>query len=348
MLDSTFEEGKAVMRIKTDLTHPNPAVRDWPALRIIDTKHYPHPRTGDKYRVWPLYNFACGLDDHLLGITHIIRGKEHLTNEERQRYLYKYLGWNYPEAIHYGRLRLTDTVLSKSKIRAGVEDGTFSGYDDPRLATFRALRRRGITPEAIRRMMIDIGPKTVDVVISWENLYAYNRKILDPTTNRYFFVENPIPLTVAQVSKAYKSEIPLHPSYREKGTRTFNIAPANSTASFFISSNDLKTLNPGMTIRLMELFNITILKATPQGVEAVFHSEAYSEAKRLGTPLIHWLPSDSYVKASIMMPNASEVVGYAEDSCRKLERGTIIQFERFGFVRIDRTGDPLIGYYAHL
>lgn len=347
MLEGTLHEGKAVVRIKTDLNHPNPAVRDWPALRVIDTKRYPHPRTGGKYRVWPLYNFACGLDDHLLGITHIIRGKEHLTNEERQRYMYKYLGWDYPETIHYGRLKVTDTVLSKSKIRAGVEDGVFSGYDDPRLATFKALRRRGITPEAIRKMMIDIGPKTVDVVISWENLSAYNRKVLDPTTNRYFFVENPIPLTVAHVSKAYKSEIPLHPSYRERGNRTFNIKPVKNTASFFISRNDLKTLKRGKVIRLMELFNIKVRKATKRGVEAVFHSEAYSEARRLGAPLIHWLPSGTYVKTRVVMPNASVVKGCAEDSCRKLEIGTIVQFERFGFVRIDQAGEPLIAYYAH-
>lgn len=348
MLDGTFREGKAVVRIKTELNHPNPAVRDWPALRIIDTQRYPHPRSGAKYRVWPLYNLACGLDDHLLGITHIIRGKEHLTNEERQRYLYKYFGWDYPETIHYGRLKVTGAVLSKSKIKAGVEDGLFGGYDDPRLATFKALRRRGITPEAIRKMMIDIGPKTVDVIISWENLYAYNRKILDPTANRYFFVESPIPLTVAHVAKTYKPKIPLHPSYRERGNRTFNIKPVKNIASFFISSNDLKRLKRGKVIRLMELFNITTQKATKRGVEAVFHSEAYSEARRLGASLIHWLPTSTHLKTRVVMPNASVVKGYAEDGCRKLEPGTLIQFERFGFVRIDQAGEPLTAYYAHL
>ncbi|MEM3153785.1 MAG: glutamate--tRNA ligase family protein, partial [Candidatus Bathyarchaeia archaeon] len=74
MLEGLYKEGDVVVRIKTDLTHPNPAVRDWPALRVIDIEKYPHPRVGAKYRVWPLYNFACGLDDHLMGVTHIIRG----------------------------------------------------------------------------------------------------------------------------------------------------------------------------------------------------------------------------------------------------------------------------------
>ena len=163
MLDGTFKEGEAVVRIKTDLSHPNPAVRDWPALRIINTERHPHPRVGSKYRVWPLYNFACGIDDHLIGVSHIIRGKEHLTNQRRQEYMYKHLGWQYPEAIHYGRLKIKGASLSKSKIVEGIRNGTFRDWDDPRLATFAALRRRGISPEAIRRLIIDVGPKTADV-----------------------------------------------------------------------------------------------------------------------------------------------------------------------------------------
>ena len=107
MLEGDYKEGEAVVRVKTDLNHPNPAVRDWPSARVIDAKKYPHPRVGSKYYVWPLYNLACGIDDHLLGITHIIRGKEHLTNQVRQEYMYGHLGWKYPEAIHYGRLKIT-------------------------------------------------------------------------------------------------------------------------------------------------------------------------------------------------------------------------------------------------
>jgi glutamyl-tRNA synthetase len=170
MLEGIYKEGEAVVRVKTDLTHPNPAVRDWPALRVIDIEKCPHPRVGDKYRVWPLYNFACGLDDHLMGITHIIRGKEHLTNMVRQEYMYRHLGWQYPEAIHYGRLKITGAYLSKSKIVQGIREGLYEDWDDPRLATFAALRRRGITPEAIKKFIIDVGPKTSDVVLSWENL----------------------------------------------------------------------------------------------------------------------------------------------------------------------------------
>src|SRR5438552_3713251 len=99
MLSGGLKEGEAVVRVKTETTHPNPAVRDWPAFRIIDPEKYPHPRVGSKYRVWPLYNFSAAVDDHLMGVTHIIRGKEHLTNAVRQTFLYKHMGWSYPEAF---------------------------------------------------------------------------------------------------------------------------------------------------------------------------------------------------------------------------------------------------------
>ena len=196
MLEGGYQEGEAVVRVKTELDHPNPAIRDWPALRIIDTKKYPHPRVGSKYIVWPLYNLAAGLDDHLMGMTHIIRGKEHYTNMVRQKYMYQHLGWEYPEAIHYGRLKITGAALSKSKIVAGIKEGDFADFDDPRLGTFQALRKRGITPEAIKKMIIDVGIKPNDVTLSWENLYSYNRKILDATSNRYFFVAEPTELKV--------------------------------------------------------------------------------------------------------------------------------------------------------
>ena len=92
MLSGDYKEGEAVLRVKTDLLHPNPAVRDWPAMRIIDTVKTPHPRVGSQFKAWPLYNLASGTDDHLMGITHVIRGKEHLTNMERQIFLYKHMG----------------------------------------------------------------------------------------------------------------------------------------------------------------------------------------------------------------------------------------------------------------
>jgi len=347
MLDGTYQEGKAVVRIKTDLGHPNPAVRDWPALRIIDTRRYPHPRVGGQYRVWPLYNFACGVDDHLMGITHIIRGKEHLTNQVRQEYMYRHFGWKYPEAIHYGRLKITGALLSKSKIVQGMREGVFKSWDDPRLATFSALRRRGFTPEAIRRLIIDVGPKTADVVLSWENLYAYNRKIVDPIANRYFFVHNPIQLTVKDVPHAFTAKLSLHPDYTERGFRQFEIKPLEGEASFWVSSDDMDFLKTGEVIRFMGLFNIQVEKVEGHWIAAVFHSESYEEAKKTNAPLIHWIPIGADMPCEVVMPDASVVEGIAEGNCKSLHVNDVIQFERFGFTRVDKLNKKLTAYFAH-
>jgi len=347
MLNGTYGEGEAVVRVKTDLNHPNPAVREWPALRIIDTGKHPHPRVGSKFRVWPLYNFACGIDDHLMGATHIIRGKEHLTNQTRQEYMYQHLGWHYPEAIHYGRLKITGALLSKSKILQGFRSGLFKQWDDPRLATISALRRRGITPEAVRRLIIDVGPKTADVVLSWENLYAHNRKIIDPVANRYFFVHNPRKLVVQNIPRVFTTEIALHPDWPKRGFRRFEIKPEEGKASFWISSDDLNIVEKGRTIRLMELFNFRVETAGRQLIEAVFHSETYKEAKKLGAPLIHWIPANTGMPCEVVMPDALLAKGIAEDACEKLRPNEIVQFERFGFARIDRPGKKLTAYFTH-
>jgi glutamyl-tRNA synthetase len=347
MLDGTYGEGEAVVRIKTDLSHPNPAVRDWPALRIIDTEKYPHPRVGSKYRVWPLYNFACGVDDHLMGVTHVIRGKEHLTNQARQEYMYHHFGWKYPEAIHYGRLKITGASLSKSVILQGLRDGLFKHWDDPRLATLAALRRRGITPEAIRRLIVDVGPKTADVVLSWENLYAYNRKIIDPAAKRYFFVRDPRKLTVKNIPHYFTGQLPLHPDHPERGFRSYKIAPKKGEAFFLVSSDDRGLLEKGGKVRFMGLFNLQVEKVEKILIQAVFHSESYEEAKKLGAPLIHWILMNSGIPCEVVMPDASRANGVAEEACKMLSPSEIIQFERFGFVRIDKVNKKLTAYFAH-
>ena len=348
MLTGSYMEGQAVVRVKTDLENPNPAIRDWPALRIIDTIKYPHPRVGSKYIVWPLYNLAAGLDDHLMGMTHIIRGKEHYTNMVRQKYMYDYLGWAYPEAIHYGRLKITGADLSKSKIVVGIKEGTYKGFDDPRLGTFAALRKRGITPEAIKKMIIDVGIKPHDVTLSWENLYSYNRKILDATSNRYFFVAEPIELKVTQVPKrGFPVSLPLQPDKPELHREYFINPEENSQLSFWIPKKDVDVMEPEKVFRLMELFNIKIEGKTDSSVTAKFVSESYEDVRKIKVQLIQWIPKFTEFPTQVVMPDASINGGFAEADCKKLKPDAIIQFERFGFVKINEVGEKLIAYYAH-
>ncbi|KPQ41569.1 MAG: glutamyl-tRNA synthetase, partial [Candidatus Methanoperedens nitroreducens] len=180
MLSGEFKEQGAVLRIKTDISHKDPAIRDWVAFRIIKTPH-PRPEVADKYNAWPLLDFEGAVEDHLLGTTLIIRGKDLTDSETRQRYIYKYMGWKYPETMHWGRVQIHEFgKLSTSGLKKAIADGTYTGWDDPRVPTIRALRRRGIRSEALRKFMIELGLGETDISISLDTLYAEDRKIIDP------------------------------------------------------------------------------------------------------------------------------------------------------------------------
>ena len=140
MLSGKVKEGAAVVRIKTDLQDKNPALRDWPAIRINET---PHPRTKNKYRVWPLMNFAVAVDDYELGITHSVRGNDTADNEKRQNMLQKKMGWPMPTGLHIGRINFTGFELSTTTTRKAIEAGKYTGWDDVRLPSLRALKRPG-------------------------------------------------------------------------------------------------------------------------------------------------------------------------------------------------------------
>jgi glutamyl-tRNA synthetase len=346
MLEGGYLEEKAVFRVKTDLAHPNPAVRDWPAFRVIDPAKNPHPRVGSKYRVWPLYNLASGVDDHELGITHVIRGKEHLTNMERQIYLYQHLGWKYPDAVHFGRLKVEGMNLSKSKLMKGLETGEYTGVDDPRLGTLAALRRRGYDPETIRTLIWDIGPKPVDVTISWDNINSLNRKIIDPTSHRYYFVPDPILARITGVQRQYDVKAPLHPQHPEMGVRNLKVQPSGDTATIYLSGSDQPTLQSEKVVRLMGLFNFEPKHISGNELEGRFLSDAVAQDMR--APILQWVPADQNVPASVVMPNASLKKGLAERNLSKEHVGSIVQLVRFGFGRVDSVEeDGITIYYAH-
>ena len=230
-----MEEGEAVLRIKTDINHKNPAIRDWVAMRIVNQEH---PRLGNKYKIYPMMNFSVTVDDHLMGMTHVLRGKDHLANSEKQTYLYKHFGWDVPEFIHYGRLKMDDVELSTSKAREGIENKTYTGWDDPRLGTIRAIARRGIKKEVLYDLIEEIGTKQADATISWKKIYGLNRNIIEENTNRYFFIPNAVKVDVENLPSSKTNmtvERELHYNKPEKGFRnlTFN-------GSVYIPEDDYK------------------------------------------------------------------------------------------------------------
>lgn len=175
MLDKNgFKEGECVLRFKTPgdgMKHKNPAMRDFPLARINESEH---PRQGKKYRVWPLMNLAVTADDIEMKMTHIIRGKDHRDNAERQKMMYSALGKekSYPWCDFIGRVNFKEMALSTSQTRRDIEAGKYSGWDDPNLPFIESLRKRGYKPEAFWKMAEQIGISEVDKVISMKDFFS--------------------------------------------------------------------------------------------------------------------------------------------------------------------------------
>ena len=328
----TMEAGEAVLRVKTDIAHKNPAIRDWVAMRLVDETH---PRLGNKYRIYPMMNFSVAVDDHLMGLTHVLRGKDHLANTEKQKYLYDHMGWDVPEYIHYGRLKMEDIALSTSKAMAGIDDGTYSGWDDPRLGTLRAIARRGIDPRTIYNLITEIGVKMADSAISWKKIYGLNRNFLEPVANRYFFCEEP-QLVEIDGYEGGKLDIerPLHADHLDRGNR---VLPFEGTA--YLAKSDI---GDGI-FRLMDAVNVNI-----EDGKISYHSTSFEDARAVKARIIQWVPAEDNVDVKIVMDDASIKTGLGEGALRDLKVGDIVQFERVGFARLDEISDgELVFYFAH-
>ena len=337
MKEGGYGEEEAVLRLKTDLKHPNPAVRDWPAFRVVEA---PHPRVGRKYRVWPLYNFSVSIDDHEMGITHVIRGKEHEVNEERQRFLFRLLGWEYPTVVQYGRLTLAGSKLSKTEIVRAVERGELKGYDDVRLGTLSALRRRGFLPESVRRVILEVGLTPVDSSLSWESLEAQNRKLVDDLALRYFFVPSGVWVRVRNAPELREVELPLHPSHPERGKRRLPLLYREGCLLVLLSPEDLRNLKEGEVFRLKDLMNVSLLSLSPP--EAEFRGLELLP----GIPKVQWVSGDP-VKVKVLKPDGTVEEGWGEPALRGVKVGEILQFERYGFVRVEETGKEISVVFGH-
>ncbi|NPA86006.1 MAG: glutamate--tRNA ligase [bacterium] len=332
MLEGHYKEGEAVVILKMDPAHPNPALRERVILRVIDAEH---PRVGSKYHAWPTMNLSVAVDDYMMGITHVIRGKEHLLNTEFQRFIYKYMGWQTPVYIHIGRLHIKGVRMSKSKIVEAWKRGEIQGLDDPRTGTLKALRRRGILPEAIREFILSLGLKEADVVMAWDNLFGINRKLIDPQAYRRFFVREPVLLRVKGAPKELQEvELKNHPHRQELGTRKIPLSWEGDELLFYVERQDMQQHSPGDLFRLKDLCNVKLVEVGKE-VIAEFHSLEYQVAKQLKLPKYHWVPAKRCIRVQVLMPDASLLEGVGEPSIEDLNIGQVVQFERFGFARLE-------------
>lgn len=339
MMFSEYKEGEAVLRIKTDVAHKNPAMRDFPLMRINE---HVHPRQGTKYKVWPLMNLAVFVDDTESGMTHIIRAKEHMSNGQRQEFLYRYFNLPIPEMYYVGRINFTDLRISCSKTKKLIEEGKYKDWSDIRLPFLAALKRRGYQPEAFIKYALDVGLTQNDKTVSkdefFKSLNHFNKEVLDTGSNRYFFVPKPKHIKIEGAHKQ-KIELDLHPDFPKKGKRIFE-----TNQDFYITEEDYKSIKSGELIRLMDCLNFV-----KKGKKFVFDSLDYEKFKQKGEKIIHWLPvTDKLVDVELLMPDNKPAKGFAEPLVGKMKKGDICQFERVGFVRLDeKEKDRYIFWFGH-
>jgi glutamyl-tRNA synthetase len=325
MLEGAYGPGEASVVVKTDLSDPNPALRDFVALRISDE---PHPKTGDLYRVYPLYNYSVAIDDHLMGLTHVLRGKDHLNNTLRQKWIFRYLVWEPPEFHHYGFVSIADTVLKTSHIKASMADGKYSGWDDPRLGTLRALGRRGLSPEALRRYWVEASIRPIEISFSWKTLYAHDRDIQEASTPRLFFVASPVELAVSS-EEPLVGHAPVHPDNPGMGVREVEL-PLGEDGSYRVAVplEDLTRISAAGRFRLKDLGNFEF--TGPR--EITFVGDDLAIVKE-GAPIVHWTTPEG-VEARVLGSDGSEDAGLVEPMALELD-GRFVQFERYGFARLE-------------
>ncbi|MFH2105832.1 MAG: glutamate--tRNA ligase [Candidatus Micrarchaeota archaeon] len=334
-----MKKGKRyVLLFKGDLKSENTVMRDPTLARVIEGKHY---KQGDKYKVWPNYDLAVVVMDNLEGITHSMRTKEYELRDELYFALCDALGFKKPELIGFSRLEIKNAPISKRLLKPLVEEKKVMGWDDPRLPTLSGLKRRGILPHAIKDFVLSFGLSKVESNPDYEKLLVFNRKLLDPISKHYFFVPNPVKVRLIG-AKPQLLELPLNPKekvgYRE-------MAVGNVV---YINENELDSIKIGEVFRLKDFCNVKLLKKGNVVEAEVVKDEMVPKKLQWvceeHTPTKILVPKD-LLKDEKFDPESLEVIeGYAENDCERLNIGEIVQFERFGFCRLDKKGDKKLTF----
>ncbi|MFC7076296.1 glutamate--tRNA ligase [Haloarcula halophila] len=339
MVDGEYESGEMVLRVRTDITHKNPALRDFVAFRIIDT---PHPReAAADYRCWPMLDFQSGIDDHLLDITHIIRGIDLQDSAKRQQFVYDYFGWEYPEVVHWGHVQVDeyDVSLSTSTIAELIEEGDLDGWDDPRAPTVASLERRGIRGEALVDAMVELGTSTSNVDLAMSSVYANNRELIDDGTDRAFFVREGDEyggLVERQiVGGPDTGQPPFHPDHEDRGRREIPVA-----GGVVVEGDDLPAHGERVWLK-----GYGCVRHTRDAFE--YAGDDISAVREEGVDVVHWAPADG--PSFRLRTMDGDVTGIGEPGLTEYDADDLVQFERIGFARLDDldADGESVAYFTH-
>jgi glutamyl-tRNA synthetase len=318
-----FKEGEANLRLKGDMQSENATLRDPVLMRVIDHKH---PRKN--YRVWPTYDFATSLMDVWERVTHRFRSKEFEIRKELQDYLRSLFEWK-TLTFEFGRLNIKGALTSGRKIRELMKKKELRGWDDPRLVTLAALKRRGFVPEAIKDFILKTGISKADAEIEFETLESINRQHIDKIANRYFAIFQPKIIKIVNPPNFTKIKLKVHPEKKR-----------------------YKELSIDWNEILIEKEDFEIFKNREVGLIGLGKVILKEESEFLSTKVekslqkIHWL-CKPYLKAKIVLPDAKEIEVLIEKNLRNEKEGKLVQLVRKGFCKIDKMGKEIILYFSH-
>ncbi len=378
-------EGSMVLRAKLDMANPNMHFRDPIIYRII---HTPHHRTGTKWHAYPMYDFAHGQSDYFEGVTHSICTLEFVPH----RPLYdKFIDFlkeknneteniadNRPRQIEFNRLNLTYTVMSKRKLLALVNEKKVIGWDDPRMPTVCGMRRRGYSPESIRKFIDSIGYTKFDALNDVALLESAVRDDLNKKAIRVSAVMNPVRLVITNYPDGMEEEMVAvnNPENEADGTHSIVF-----TKNLWIERDDFMEdapkkffrLSPGKEVRLKNAYIIKCTGCTKDAdgniieIQAEYDPESKSGmegANRKVKGTLHWVSADHCKKAEVRIydrlfyvenpsaderdfrellnPDSLQIVDncYIEEYAANKKPGDYLQFQRIGYFMADLDSTP--------
>ncbi|XP_050434056.1 bifunctional glutamate/proline--tRNA ligase-like isoform X26 [Adelges cooleyi] len=292
MLSATPTGLKCCVRAKIDMLSDNGCMRD-PA--IYRCKPETHPRTGNKYKVYPTYDFACPIVDSLEGVTHALRTTEYADRDQQYYWFCDALELNpRPYVWSYSRLNMTNTVLSKRKLTWFVDEGLVDGWDDPRMPTVRGVLRRGMQVEALRQFIIAQGSSRTVVTMEWDKIWSINKRIVDPVAPRHTTVElnASVPVYVEDVKEPYViKNVQRHPKNPDLGTKDVWITP--TLLIDYVDAEGLASSGVGAKVTFINWGNVIVTKIDKNSsgkIESINIKTALNDTDYKKTTKLTWLP----------------------------------------------------------
>jgi glutaminyl-tRNA synthetase len=370
MKNGEFPDGSRILRAKIDMAHPNINMRDPAMYRIIHNP--PHHRTGDKWKIYPMYDWAHGQNDSMEGITHSLCSLEYENHRPLYEWFPEQLGVFKPRQIEFARLNMTYTVMSKRKLRRLVEEKVVAGWDDPRMPTLRAMRRRGYTSAAVLEFIRRVGVAKNYSVSDVALLEACVREDLNKTALRRMAVIRPLKVVIDNYPDDLVEEMDAvnNPEDSNAGMRKIPFSKV-----LYIEQDDFREtpppkyyrLFPGNEVRLRYAYFIKCTHVVKNAAGEVIEVHAtYDPATRGGDSpdgrkvksTIHWVSAKHATEVEVRMydrlftkedpeegeegflaclnPNSLEVLkGFVEPSLAAVKAGEGFQFERLGYFCVD-------------